>query len=79
MILFFCNFWSNKAEKACFCGFVFLFSNGNLKNTFIFNFQLSTFNFQFFPHPGKMDAGSSLTACAALMDGPPPLLSLTGR
>ena len=44
MILFFCNFWSNKAEKACFCGFVFLFSNGNLKNTFIFNFQLSIFN-----------------------------------
>ncbi|MBR4700987.1 MAG: hypothetical protein IKP19_04755, partial [Oscillospiraceae bacterium] len=27
------------------------------------HFQLSTFNFQFFPHPGKMDAGSSLTAC----------------
>jgi hypothetical protein len=25
------------------------------------HFQLSTFNFQFFPHPGNMDAGGSLT------------------
>jgi hypothetical protein len=60
MILFFVITGPTRRKKPVFAASFSFFKWQFEKHL---HFQLSTFNFQFFPHPGKMDAGSSLTAC----------------
>jgi hypothetical protein len=62
---FYCVITGQKTKKVYFAAWIYFFKWQFKKHL---HFQLSTFNSQFCLHPGKMNAGSSLTVCAGCLD-----------